>query len=69
MKGHGITNEAQQQSRRSMVPGIRLRGTTVVLALALVLVSGLVEAPSAEAQTWTFSVLYSFGGGADGANP
>jgi uncharacterized repeat protein (TIGR03803 family) len=46
---------------------IRFLATSVALALQILLVATLVTNPSAQAQT--FTILYSFTGGADGAGP
>ncbi len=46
-----------------------LRAASAALALAVVLVVGLVTTQSAQGQTFTETVLYSFAGGIDGANP
>ena len=52
---------------RGWVSRIRHLATSVALALPVVLVPTLFANQSAQAQTLT--VLYSFTGGADGANP
>ena len=57
---------AQQQTRASILD-IHFRARTVALASLTVLAALLALVPTAQAQT--YHVLYSFTGGADGANP
>src|SRR5208337_4809855 len=45
------------------------RAATAALALAIMLVAAVLATGSAQAQTYTESVLYSFQGGTDGAGP
>jgi uncharacterized repeat protein (TIGR03803 family) len=57
-------------SHRGWSSRISLRAASVVLALVVVLVRFLVTTASAEAQPdVTFTLLYSFKGGTDGATP
>jgi hypothetical protein len=53
----------------SWILGIRGRVAGAVLALAIMLVPEVLGTRSAQAQTYTESVLYSFTGPPDGANP
>ena len=59
-----MTTALKQQSGNAR---IYFFATSVALALQILLLATLVAAPSAQAQT--FTVLYSFSGGADGAYP
>ncbi len=54
---------------RSCILGIRGRVAGVALALAIMLVPAVLATGSAQAQTYTYSVLYSFTGSPDGAFP
>jgi uncharacterized repeat protein (TIGR03803 family) len=54
---------------RSWILGIRGRVAGAALALAIMLVPAVLGTRSAQAQTYTESVLYSFTGPPDGANP
>jgi uncharacterized repeat protein (TIGR03803 family) len=65
---------AEDQSKCAGLPPassskISLRAESVALALAAVLGLGVVATPSAQAQTYKETVLYSFTGTPDGANP
>jgi uncharacterized repeat protein (TIGR03803 family) len=55
--------------RRSRIFGIPRRVAGATLALAIALVAAVVMTGSAQAQTYTEGVLYSFTGPPDGANP
>src|SRR5436190_10029 len=59
-----MTTALKQQSGNAR---IYFFATSVALALQILLLATLAAAPSAQAQT--FTVLYSFSGGADGAYP
>ncbi|HEY6292624.1 MAG TPA: choice-of-anchor tandem repeat GloVer-containing protein [Terriglobia bacterium] len=59
-----MTNRLQQ---RGWITEIHVPTATAVLALAVVLVTGVVETASAQGQT--YRVLYSFNGTPDGAGP
>jgi uncharacterized repeat protein (TIGR03803 family) len=59
-----MTTALKQQSGNAR---IYFLATSVALALQILLVATLVAAPSAQGQT--FTILYSFTGGADGAYP
>jgi uncharacterized repeat protein (TIGR03803 family) len=52
---------------RSLTLGLSMGAATATLALAILLVVTVVASPAAQAQT--FSVLHSFTGGGDGADP
>src|SRR5271157_3654888 len=54
---------------RSWIPGIHERAAGAALALAIMLVAAVLATGSAQAQTYTESVLYSFTGSPDGADP
>ena len=54
---------------RSWIPGIRGRVAGAALALAIMLVPAVLATGSAQAQTYSYSVLYSFRGSPDGAFP
>jgi uncharacterized repeat protein (TIGR03803 family) len=59
-------NVTKALQHRSSVSEIR-QWVVNALALAIILITAILATPSAQAQTYT--VLYSFTGGADGANP
>jgi N-acetylneuraminic acid mutarotase len=54
---------------RSWIPGMRGRAAGAALALAIMLVPAVLATRSAQAQTYTESILYSFTGSPDGATP
>src|SRR5450755_2194705 len=58
-----MTRKVQSQNLISAI----LRAASSVLASAVVLAAGVLATPVAQAQTYT--VLYTFTGGADGGNP
>ena len=64
--GFKNANMTKALQHRSSVSGIR-QWVVNALALAIILITAILATPSAQAQTYT--VLYSFTGGADGANP
>jgi uncharacterized repeat protein (TIGR03803 family) len=66
-KGSGLMKYPMQH--RSCVLGIRGRVTGAALAFAIMLVLGVLATGSAQAQTYTYGVLYSFKGSPDGAFP
>src|ERR1039458_7162610 len=59
-----MTNSTQH---RSWIPGIRGRAAGAALALAIMLVPAVLATGSAQAQTYTESVLHTFTGPPDGA--
>ena len=61
-----MTNPTQHQN---WILGIRGRVAGAALALAIVLVPAILATGSAQAQTYTFSVLHTFTGSPDGAVP
>ena len=54
---------------RNWILGIPRAVAVAALALAIVLLPAFVASRSAQAQTYTYSLLYSFTGGTDGATP
>src|SRR5271166_5567191 len=56
-----------KEQSRSLISRISLRAAKAALGLAMLLALTVVLTPSAQAQTYT--VLHSFTGGVDGANP
>ena len=48
-----MTTEVQHRSHRNLISRMRLRAATAALALAAVLVPGMIATPSAQAQTFT----------------
>jgi uncharacterized repeat protein (TIGR03803 family) len=60
-------NHPTQYRRR--IFGICRRAVSSALALAIILVPAIIATIPAQAQTYTYSVLYSFMGGPDGENP
>lgn len=58
---------SRKNQSQNVIPKIWLRVVSAALALAMVLVFGVVIAPSAQAQT--FKVLYKFQGPPDGSGP
>ena len=60
-------NNATQH--RSWILGICGRVAGAALALAIMLVPAVLATGSAQAQTYTFSVLHTFTGSRDGKNP
>src|ERR1017187_6672638 len=63
----GLLNNPTQH--RSWILGMRKRVAGTALALAIMLVAAVLATGSAQAQTYTESVLYSFKWGTDGAEP
>ncbi|HEY6292195.1 MAG TPA: hypothetical protein VI455_11645 [Terriglobia bacterium] len=61
-----MTSKVRHQGYRNLISRMRLRTATAALALAGVLVPGLIATPTAHAQT--FTTLHSFDG-TDGTNP
>ena len=54
---------------RNWILGIPRAVAVAALALAIVLLPAFVASRSAQAQTYTYGLLYSFTGGTDGATP
>src|SRR5271157_4042098 len=59
----------RRAQHRSWILGIHGRAAGAALALAMMLVPAVLAPGSAQAQTYTESVLHSFPGSPDGANP
>jgi uncharacterized repeat protein (TIGR03803 family) len=60
---------ARRTQHRSWVLGTHVRAASAALVLAVMLVPAFLTTGSAQAQTYTESVLYTFKGPPDGANP
>src|SRR5208337_4978398 len=60
---------ANPRQLRNLIFGLSLGAATAALALATMLVAAVLATGSAQAQTYTESVLYSFKGGTDGGYP
>src|SRR5208337_332406 len=60
---------ANPRQLRNLISSLSSGAATAALALAIMLVAAVLATGSAQAQTYTESVLYSFQGGGDGAGP
>src|SRR5271157_3461030 len=60
---------ANPRQLRNLISSLSSGAATAALALAIMLVAAVLATGSAQAQTYTESVLYSFQGGTDGAGP
>ena len=63
----GTSSITRRRHSQDSLSGARLRVARTLLTLAVVFLSAAATLPSAQAQTYT--VLHTFKGGADGANP